>query len=59
MGKNTDSAAAKYYEEVVRLMNEMLGELKDMNMTLKQHNRTVDELNERVRKIGVNTSNLR
>jgi len=58
LAKNIDPTT-KYYEEVVRLMNEMLGELKDMNMTLKQHSRTVDELNERVRKIGVNTSNLR
>ncbi len=50
--------AVKYYEEVLRLMNEMVVLLRENNMMLSQHNRTIDELNERVRKIGVNTSNL-
>jgi len=57
--KIDDDKAERYYEEVVRLMNEMVGLLKENNTTLKQHTMTVDELNERVRKIGINTSNLR
>jgi len=40
-------------------MNEMVGLLKENNMALKQHNQTVEELSERVRKIGINTSNVR
>jgi hypothetical protein len=47
------------YEEVVRLMNEIVALLKENNTMLRQHNRTVDNINERVRKIGINTSNLR
>jgi hypothetical protein len=54
-----DAKAARYYEEVIRLMNEMVVLLKENNTMLRQHDRTVDELNERVRKIGINTSNLR
>jgi len=55
----SDEKAVKYYEEVLRLMNEMVGLLKDNNMIQKQHNKTIDELNDRVRKIGINTSNIR
>ena len=55
----SDEKAVKYYEEVLRLMNEMVGLLKDNNMIQKQHNKTIEELNDRVRKIGINTSNIR
>ena len=55
----SDEKAVKYYEEVLRLMNEMVGLLKDNNMMQRQHNKTIEELNDRVRKIGINTSNIR
>jgi hypothetical protein len=51
--------AVRYYQEVLRLMNEMVVLLRENNTMLKQHARTVEELNERVRKIGINTSNIR
>jgi lantibiotic modifying enzyme len=54
-----DIKAARYYEEVIRLMNEMVALLKENNTTIKQHNRTVNELNDTVRKININTGNLR
>jgi len=40
-------------------MNEMVGLLKENNAMLKQHNLTVDQLNDAVRKISINTGNLR
>ena len=54
-----DTKVGRYYEEVLRLMNEMVVLLKENNNMLMQHNKTIDELNERVRKISINTSNLR
>lgn len=49
----------RYYEEILRLLNEILVALKDNNRMLKEHNSVVNSIDERVRKIGVNTSNLR
>jgi hypothetical protein len=57
--RNDDTKVVRYYEEVLRLMNEMVVLLKENNNMLLQHNKTIDELNERVRKISINTSNLR
>jgi predicted ABC-class ATPase len=57
--KINDDNVILYYEEVVRLMNEMIVLLKESNTLLKQHIRTVEELNERVRRIGINTNSLR
>ena len=54
-----DTSQARYYEEVLRLLNEILVILKENNTILKEHNRTVDSIDERVRKIGVNTSSMR
>ena len=54
-----DTSQARYYEEVLRLLNEILVILKENNAMLKEHNRTVGSIDERVRKIGVNTSNMR
>jgi hypothetical protein len=48
----------RYYDEVLRLLNEILAELKDNNQMLKENNSVVSSIDERVRKIGVNTSNL-
>ncbi|HKU49248.1 MAG TPA: hypothetical protein VJP79_04810 [Nitrososphaera sp.] len=56
---SNDVKATRYYEEVVRLMNEIVTQLKENNMMLKQHTRTVEELNDRVRRISINTSNMR
>jgi hypothetical protein len=57
--KIDNDKAVIYYQEVLRLMDEMVMLLRENNTMLKQHARTVEELNERVRKIGVNTSNIR
>jgi hypothetical protein len=54
-----DTSQARYYEEVLRLLNEILVTLKENNTMLKEHNRTVGSIDDRVRKIGVNTSNMR
>ena len=54
-----DTQEVRYYEEVLRLMNELVVLLKENNNMLLQHNKTIEELNERVRKISINTSNLR
>ena len=54
-----DTQAVRYYEEVLRLMNELVVLLKENNNMLLQHNKTIEELNDRVRKISINTSNLR
>jgi hypothetical protein len=56
--KIDNDKAVRYYQEVLRLMNEMVVLLKENNTMLKQHARTVEELNDRVRKIGINTSNI-
>ena len=57
--KIDNDKAVIYYQEVLRLMDEMVMLLRENNTMLRQHARTVEELNERVRKIGVNTSNIR
>ena len=51
--------SSRYSEEVLRLLNEMVGLLKENNTMLNQHAKTVEMLNERVRKIGINTSSIR
>lgn len=56
--KFDDDKTLRYYQEVVRLMNETVVLLKENNTILRQHARTVEELNERVRRIGINTSNM-
>jgi len=50
---------ARYYEETLRLLNEILAALKENNTMLREHNSVVSSIDERVRRIGVNTSNLR
>jgi hypothetical protein len=57
--KIDDANGARYYEEVIRLMNEMVGLLKENNTMMAQHNRTIGELSDTVRKININTGNLR
>jgi hypothetical protein len=49
---------ARYYEETLRLLNEILATLKENNRMLKEHNSVVSSIDERVRRIGVNTANL-
>ena len=49
---------ARYSEEMLRLLNEILAVLKENNRILKEHNSGVNSIDERVRRIGVNTSNL-
>jgi hypothetical protein len=61
--KPSNSDVSRYYDEMLRLLNEILAELKENNAMLKEHNSVVvvssiDD-NDRVRKIGVNTGNLR
>ena len=51
--------AARYYDEMLRLLNEILAVLKENNAMLREHNSVVSSIDERVRKINVNTSNLR
>ena len=48
----------RYYEEMLRLLNEILATLKENNQMIKEHNVVVSSIDERVRKIGINTSNL-
>jgi len=57
--KIDDGLATKYYEEVLRLMNETVVLLRENNTMLKQHNVTIDQLYNTVRKININTGNLR
>lgn len=42
-----------------RLLNEILATLRDNNRMLEEHNSAVSCIDERVRWIGVNTSNMR
>jgi hypothetical protein len=49
---------ARYYEETLRLLNEILAVLKENNTVLREHTSVVSSIDERVRRIGVNTSNL-
>ena len=48
-----------YQEQVKRLLSEILIELKESNTLLKEHDSMVDKINERIRKIGLNTANWR
>ena len=50
--------SARHSEETLRLLNEILAALKDNNRILKEHNSIISSIDERVRRIGVNTSNL-
>ena len=50
-------ASQKYQEQVQRLLNEILAELKESNVLLKEHDSRADKINQRVRKIGFNTAN--
>jgi hypothetical protein len=43
---------------MLRLLNEILAVLKENNAMLREHNSVVNSIDERVRRIGVNTSNL-
>lgn len=54
-----NTIADKHAEEILRLLNEILATLKDNNRMLKEHNSVVSSIDERVRRIGVNTSNIR
>lgn len=56
MKKSMDDVPARYYEEIVRLMNEIVALMKENNLVLREHSKTVEQLNERVRKIGINTN---
>lgn len=51
--------ADRHSEELLRLLNEILATLKDNNRMLREHNSVVSSIDERVRRIGVNTSNMR
>ncbi|HEX2014395.1 MAG TPA: hypothetical protein VLA68_04130 [Nitrososphaera sp.] len=53
-----ESEIARHLEEELRLLNEILATLKQNNMMLREHNTVVSSINDRVRKIGVNTSNM-
>ena len=59
MGPKIDDGLATKYYEVLRLMNEMVVLLRENNTMLKQHNGTIDQLYDTVRKININTGNLR
>jgi len=51
--------ADRHSEEMLRLLNEILATLKENNRMLQEHNSVVSSIDERVRRIGVNTSNMR
>lgn len=55
----TERGADRHSEEMLRLLNEILATLKDNSRMLREHNSVVSGIDERVRGIGVNTSNLR
>ena len=46
-------------EEIVRLLNEILVELKERCRLTQEHDLTVANINDRVRKISINLSNLK
>jgi hypothetical protein len=50
---------ARYYEETLRLLNEIFATLKENNQVLREHNIVVSSIDDRVRRIGVNTSSMR
>ena len=55
----TELDADRHSEEMLRLLNEILATLKENNTIPKEHNSVVSSIDERVRRIGVNTSNMR
>lgn len=55
----TERDADRHSEEMLRLLNEILATLKENNRIPKEHNSVVSSIDERVRRIGVNTSNMR
>ncbi|HJS83176.1 MAG TPA: hypothetical protein VJ742_10125 [Nitrososphaera sp.] len=50
---------SRHMDEELRLLNEILAALKENNRMLSAHNSVVSSIDDRVRKIGVNTSNMR
>jgi hypothetical protein len=56
---DTDPDLSGHMEEELRLLNEILAAIKENNTMLKEHNSVVSSIDERVRRIGVNTSNMR
>jgi len=54
-----DPDLGRHMEEELRLLNEILAAIKENNTMLKEHNSVVTSIDERVRRIGVNTSNMR
>jgi hypothetical protein len=56
---DTDPDLSRHMEEELRLLNEILAAIKENNTMLKEHNSVVTSIDERVRRIGVNTSNMR
>lgn len=59
LAMKAECTAGRHPEEMLRLLNEILATLKENNSILKEHNSVVSSINERVRRIGVNTSNMR
>jgi len=55
----TERDADRHSEEMLRLLNEILATLKENNRMLGEHNSVVSSIDDRVRRIGVNTSNMR
>jgi hypothetical protein len=51
--------SVRYYEEVLRKLDDIVALLRENNTMLKEHSRTVETINDRVRRIGVNTSHIR
>ncbi|AFU59577.1 hypothetical protein Ngar_c26560 [Candidatus Nitrososphaera gargensis Ga9.2] len=49
----------KYQEEILRLLSEIVAELKESNILLKEHNSAIDSIKNRIRKIGFSTTNWR
>lgn len=54
-----DQALSRHMEEELRVLNEILAAIKENNSMLKEHNSVVSSIDDRVRRIGVNTSNMR
>lgn len=52
------TSSERHNEEIIRLLNEILAEMKENTTELKSHNRVVASLDEKVRKISINTSGL-
>ena len=55
----TERDSDRHSEELLRLLNEILATLKENNRMLGEHNSVVSSIDDRVRRIGVNTSNMR